>query len=69
MQEVKSFLKSKTIWGVVLMVLGSVFGYNVPEGLDKEVADIAATLVNAFGAILAVYGRFKADKKIAVKSK
>lgn len=69
MSEVKSIFKSKTIWGVLLMVIGSVFGFNIPEGVDQEIANIATTVIEAVGAALAVWGRIKADKKLTVTGK
>lgn len=69
MGEVKSFVTSKTIWGVVLMVIGSIFGYNIPEGVDQEIANIASTVAEAVGAVLAVYGRIAANKKITLAPK
>lgn len=66
MKQVKSFIASKTIWGVILMIAGSIFGYNIPEGADQELAGIASVVMESVGAVLALYGRIKADKKITV---
>lgn len=66
MTEAKSFLASKTLWGVLLMVAGSVLGFNVPEGVDQELANISSTVLEAVGAILAIYGRLKAEKKLGL---
>jgi hypothetical protein len=65
MEDVKSFVLSKTIWGVVITALGSFlntkgFDTGVLNGLDGEI-------VTVLGAVLAIYGRVKAVKKIGVK--
>lgn len=69
MEEVKSVLKSKTIWGVLLMIAASVFGLTVPEGVDQEIANIAASVVEAIGAGIAIFGRLKASKKVTLTGK
>ena len=62
MEDVKSFILSKTIWGVVITALGSFlntkgFDTGMLAGLDGEI-------VTVLGAVLAIYGRVKAVKKI-----
>jgi len=62
MEEVKNIFTSKTIWGVIITLVGSVmekFGFEttVLNGLEGEI-------VTVVGAALAVYGRIKAVKKI-----
>lgn len=60
--DIKGILSSKTIWGAVLAIaasLASMGGFNLgdPSG-------IATDVVALVGALVAVYGRIKAVKKI-----
>ena len=66
MDNAKGFLTSKTIWGLVITAAASVFGYNVPVGLETEVTTIVTHGFEVFGLILAAYGRVKAEKKIRI---
>jgi len=63
--EVKSWLTSKTILGAVIAGVASVasvvFKVEFPVGFATEVG---TSLAGVFGALLAVYGRIKAVKKI-----
>lgn len=61
-EETKSFLRSRTIWGAVLAVIGAVlnasgFDTGSLNGLDGEIVTIV-------GGALAAYGRVKAVKKL-----
>lgn len=62
MDDVKSMLQSKTIWGALIAVLATVAqiaGFDVGDtnGLAEQV-------VAVLGGLLAVYGRITAVKKI-----
>jgi hypothetical protein len=63
--DVKSWLTSKTIWGAIIAaaspVAASVFKLEFPPEFS---ADLAGQLGALFGALLAIYGRVKAVKKI-----
>ena len=62
MDDVKSFILSKTIWGVVITALGSFLNTN---GFDTGMlAGLDGEIVTILGAVLAIYGRVKAVKKI-----
>lgn len=62
MDDVKSFILSKTIWGVVITALGS---FMHSKGLDASgLTGMDGEIVTVLGAVLAIYGRVKAVKKI-----
>jgi uncharacterized membrane protein len=67
MNDVKSFLKSKTIWGAAITVAPSVaglFGYTI-TGADVATAnDAINSIVTAVGSLLAIYGRVTARARI-----
>lgn len=59
----KWMLKSKTVWGVILMgvpTLLTVFGVSLPEGSIENADTLAKHAIEAIGAALALYGRFAA---------
>lgn len=56
----KSFLKSKTIWGVAVMMIGAF----VPQ--VAVVHNHLPEILEILGAGLAAYGRIKADIKLGV---
>lgn len=67
MDNIKSFLASKTIWGAVIAVLPAVaglFGYTVTGGDATDAAGHANAIVTAIGGLLAIYGRVTATKRI-----
>jgi len=66
MTGVKGMLMSKTVWGVLLMILGTFFKWT---GEDvKFLTEVAVNIVSLgtelVGAVLAVYGRMVAEKNI-----
>lgn len=67
MTEVKSFLKSKTVWGAVvagLAMLAKILGYEF--GLEDQtmLVDGIIGAVGIGGSLLAIYGRVVASKKL-----
>ena len=63
-EETKQWWKSKTIIGVVVMLLGLLFkalGWSVSEEIS---ADLSALVLEVIGAGVAIYGRATADKKL-----
>ena len=63
----KIFLKSKTVWGVIVMALPVIlplFGVNIDTSAIGGAGD---QILTAVGAILAIYGRVKASGGISVK--
>ena len=69
----KNVFQSRTIWGIAAMVISQVLPKVLPAlGYEFTSADAQAlvtaleTLLGAVGAILAIYGRVKADKPLAL---
>ncbi len=60
---VKSFLKSRTVWGVVVAALGVAFGWSeaTQSLIAGNVVDIIDKSLTVAGLVLAVYGRVKAE--------
>lgn len=68
MEGVKSILTSKTIWGVIISLVGKLAaagGYSVLPEDEALVSGAISLLVSTAGDLLAVYGRVKATKKVA----
>lgn len=71
MEEYKSLLGSKTVWGVIVMALGLVLG-RLGFSLDAETqaqlvndfVGMVPTVTQVVGAFIAIYGRIVATKKI-----
>lgn len=68
--DTKNFLASKTIWGVVVTLAG-VFGVAdlLPENFADRMTDAINLGISLVGAVVAIYGRFKADKPVTVLPK
>lgn len=60
----KKWYQSKTIWGVVIAAAGTIIGYPVTETDIQDVLTAAGKVAEAFGLILALYGRIKAEDVI-----
>jgi hypothetical protein len=61
--ENKLFLKSKTIWGVIVMALPMLlpaFGVSLAADDTTLITSTGDLVLQTVGALLAVYGRFKA---------
>jgi hypothetical protein len=59
----KFFLKSKTVWGVIVMALPTllpVLGVNLGQDETALITSTGDQFVTAIGGLLAIYGRFKA---------
>lgn len=52
--KIKELITSRTIWGIIVMLLGSV-GIKV-DGLDVALVQAGDSLVTAAGALLALVG-------------
>ena len=64
--KVKSFLASKTIWGIIIAlspVLSGWLGFDV----DESIGDIYEPLIQVIGAVIATYGRIKASSGLKLK--
>ena len=69
MDEVKSFLASKTIWGAVIAILPqllALFGLQISAADAQGIAGHADTIVSAVGGLLAIYGRVTAKTALRV---
>lgn len=66
MNDVKGLLRSKTVWGVILMILGTFFQWSSEDVkfLTEAAVNIVSLGLDLTGAVLAVYGRMKAEKNI-----
>ncbi len=71
MNSYKTFLASRTIWGVVLMGVGAIlsrWGFDLDPTVQADLIDKIVSFIpmatEAVGAFLAIYGRIKATKKI-----
>ena len=59
----KYFLKSKTIWGIIVMALPAllpVLGLSLTPDDTTLITQTGDSVMTAIGGILAVYGRFSA---------
>jgi len=67
MNDVKSFLASKTIWGVGISMLAQLagrWGYEISPELQGQAIDLILQGVALAGAALAIWGRITASRKI-----
>jgi membrane protein DedA with SNARE-associated domain len=66
--EVKGLLQSKTIWGVIITILGAILGWGseTQAVLTDQTMLVVSAVVQAIGAVIAIIGRIKADKKVTV---
>ncbi len=66
-KKMKNFLTSKTIWGLLIMavpwIAKNILGIDVTE---TEAESAVESIVKVAGFALAVYGRFRADKKLTL---
>ncbi len=68
--ENKIFLKSKTVWGVVIMAIPALFplfGWTFTVDDTAVVNEAADKVFQAVGALLTLYGRFAATTTLTVK--
>jgi len=63
MQE-KFIFYSKTIQGIILMLLPILNQIFKVEIVNDDITAFFSALIGLVGAILAIYGRFKANEKI-----
>jgi multidrug efflux pump subunit AcrA (membrane-fusion protein) len=67
MEEYKTLLASKTIWGGIIALaagIAGLFGYSVHPADQATIVEVGTALASAVGGGLAVVGRIKATKKI-----
>jgi uncharacterized membrane protein len=64
MTEEKAWWQSRTIIGIVVMLLAQALKWFKVDIINEELTDIVTIAMEAIGAGLAVYGRVKARKNI-----
>ena len=67
MLDQKKWYMSKTVWGVVVMLLSSTLatvGIQIDAAAQGEVVDLIMHGITVAGAALAVYGRITAKAEI-----
>lgn len=66
----KNFLTSKTIWGLIITVLG-IFGLGdvLPADFGEKAINATNAVLEIGGILIAAYGRFKADKALKILPK
>jgi len=65
--DTKPFWQSKTVIGGAVAVIASIlaaFGHPVQADLQTALTDNVFNIVASVGAVLAIYGRFKASKTL-----
>jgi len=63
-EETKPWWQSRTIVGVIVLILAQVLKYLKIDIVNEELTDIVVLAMDAIGASLAIYGRVKARKAI-----
>ena len=67
MTDVKTFFGSKTIWGGIITFgagVAALLGYAVSDDDQTRIVELITGAVGVFGAVVAIYGRIVASKKI-----
>lgn len=63
-EETKPWWQSRTILGIVIMVVAQVLKYLKVDLANEELTQIVYLLAETLGASLAIYGRVRARKAI-----
>lgn len=65
MNDAKSFLLSKTLWGILISAAGAILPkIGLMPFTDAGADEMAGLIVTILGAIFAVYGRIVAQKPL-----
>ena len=67
MNDIKSWITSKTVWGGAIALLATAFqffGFTLTGADQSALSDAIIQIAQAGGAIFAIYGRVVATKKI-----
>jgi hypothetical protein len=67
MTETKQWWKSKTVWGGLVALGGSLaalFGLPLDGGAQDQLAEALTAGASALGAVIAILGRFQAESQI-----
>lgn len=63
-EETKPWWQSRTIVGVIVLILAQVLKYLKIDIVNEELTDIVVLAMDAIGASLAIYGRVKARRTL-----
>lgn len=63
-EETKAWWQSRTIIGIIVLILAQVLKYFKVDIVNEELTDIVVLLMDFIGATLAIVGRVKARKSI-----
>jgi hypothetical protein len=71
MNQSKNWYESKTIWGVIISLIGWVASeyFKIPVNVtttNAEAAETVAKIIQLGGLIIAILGRLKVDTKIKI---
>jgi hypothetical protein len=67
MDNVKNWYQSKTVWGALVAIFASLsqaLGIEIDASGQTELAENLMALAGAVGGLIALYGRFSAEKKV-----
>jgi len=67
MNDMKTWYRSKTIWGALIAILASFaqfLGLEIGDAQQGEIVDAMMTLAGAVGGLVALYGRLAAQTTI-----
>jgi hypothetical protein len=63
-EETKAWWQSRTIIGVIVLILAQALKYLKIDIVNEELTDIVVLAMDAIGATLAIYGRVKARRTL-----
>ena len=67
MEDFKSILASKTVWGAIIAIgagIAGIFGYSIGAEDQANLVEIGFAAASTVGGVIAIFGRVKASKKI-----
>jgi len=67
MNDYKSWLASKTVWGVIISltaVLLGRWGFGITDEEQRALVELVCQVITVGSGLYTVYGRIKATKKI-----
>lgn len=67
MEETKPIYASKTFWGGIVTIgsaIAGICGLTIDTEVQRELIEYGAIIGGAIGALISIWGRVKAQKKI-----
>ena len=67
MEDMKQWYFSKTVWGSLIAMAAAllqVAGFDIDPAMQGDLADSVVALTGAVGALVAIYGRLTAEKRL-----